>query len=72
MYISYIVWMSGVVDRLKVITSIKKILGLFLIMCVGFFVNRLLYFMVLSGAVGGLIGIVSLSFYVYYLLIAGV
>jgi hypothetical protein len=51
-------------------TSLKKILRLFLVICVGFFVNRLLYFVVLSGVVGGLIGTVSLSFYVYYLLVA--
>jgi len=55
-------------DRLKIITSLKKILGLIMMMCVGFMVNRLLYFVVLSGAVGGLMGVVSLSFYVYYLL----
>jgi len=69
-YISYVVWMGGVMDGLKIMASIKKALGLFLIICVSFFVNGLLYFVVLSGAVGRLIGVVSLSFYVYYLLIA--
>jgi hypothetical protein len=64
--------MGGIMDRLKIMASLKKILRLLLIICVGFFVNGLLYFVVLSGAVGGLIGVVSLSFYVYYLLVARV
>lgn len=64
--------MGGVIDRLKIITSLKKILRLLLVICVGFFVNGLLYSVVLSGAVGRLIGVISLSFYVYYLLIAGI
>jgi hypothetical protein len=55
-------------DGLKIITSVKKIMGLSMVMCVGFIVNGLLYFVVLSGAVGRLIRVVSLSFYVYYLL----
>lgn len=54
-------------DGLKIITSLKKVLGLLLIVCVSFIVNGLLYFVVLSGAVMGLMSVVSLSFYVYYL-----
>jgi len=54
-------------EGLKIITSFKKILGLGLIISVRFFVNGMLYFLVLSGVVRGLIGVVSLSFYVYYL-----
>lgn len=64
--------MRGVIDGLKIITSFKKIMGLMLILSVGFIVNGLLYLVVLNGAVGGLIGVVSLSFYVYYLIAYGV
>jgi hypothetical protein len=58
-------------DRLKIMTTVKKILSLFLIVCTGLVLNGVLYGFVLSGAIGGLIGVVSLSFYVYYLLVAG-
>jgi len=61
--------MRGVIERLKIMSSFKKILGLFIIVSVRFFVNGLLYFLVLSRVVRGLMGVVSLSFYVYYLLV---
>merc|ERR1711937_261020 len=53
-------------------TSLKKLVGLLLLVSLIFLVNRMLYMLVLSGAVGGLIGAVSLSVYVYYLLSYGV
>lgn len=59
-------------DGLKIIVSLKKLVGLLLLVSLVFIVNGVLYILVLSGAVGGLIGVVSLSFYVYYLLIYGV
>jgi len=62
-------WIRGVIDGLKIIASLKKLVGILLLRCVGFLVNGLLYLVVLSGAVGRLIGVVSLSFYVYYLLV---
>lgn len=71
-YVVYLLWMRRVLDRLKIIASFKKVLGLILIICVRFIVNGLIYMIVLSGAVGGLIGVVSLSFYVYYLVAYGI
>lgn len=71
-YLAYILWMGRVLDGLKLMTSLKKLVGLLLLVSLIFLVNRMLYMLVLSGAVGGLIGVVSLSFYVYYLLSYGV
>jgi len=68
----YILWMRGVLDGLKIMASFKKIAGLILILSLVSVVNGLLYMLVLSGAVGGVMGVVSLSFYVYYLMIFGV
>merc|ERR1712038_1074764 len=71
-YLTYLLWIGGVLDGLKIMTSLKKVLRLWLIACTSFVVNGLLYFVVLSGAVRGLMGVVSLSFYVYYLMVSRV
>jgi hypothetical protein len=63
--------MGGVLRGIKIITSFKKVVGVIFLLSVSFVVNGLLYFTVLSGVVGGMLSVVSLSFYVYYLLVYG-
>jgi len=70
-YMAYLSWMRGVLDRLKLMISVKKIVRAVLLLAVQFLVSGVLYLAVLSGAVRGLLGVVSLSFYLYYLLIGG-
>lgn len=63
--------MGGMISGLKVLTSVKKILFLMLLGCLGFVVNGVLYFVLLSRVVGGMLSVVSLSFYVFFTLIMG-
>jgi hypothetical protein len=57
-------------DRLKILASLKKILLLLFIGSISLMVNGILYFVVLSGVIRGVLRVISLSFYVYFTVMA--